>query len=508
MQTFGRLGRCGVLGIVVAASAALRLACLRNDLWFDEIWSLKLVAIVHSPIEILTRLHSGNNHPLNSLWMYALGPSAPEWAYRLLSWTTGAATVGLAGAIARRQFVRMHPKDTGDGADAAGLITALLFGGSYMLVLYSSEARGYAPAVFFSLLAFYALLRGQVPKIDPARNRINFRDLTPFVYGLACILGLLAHAVSAQIVIAGFGFSAIVALRAAGPWRTRASGLLLWHAVPCIFLGLYFICFFRRLDPGGATFAGVNHVPLAGVFGDLAAFSLGFPASLGLAVAMPVLLAVTAAGLVLVFFRSLPLATFYALAVFVTPLPGILSANESVLFPRFFILSVACALLLSGYFLARAWMFRAWARPLCASAVGLFLIGGGFQAWSLLLHGRGEYLRALRYVVAQTPTPDVTVSTDFSEFRNFLLIDRYGKAAAGPGRSIRYLPSRRWRAPGPEWIFVERLDNEPDAPGHLYDSHGTYYQLERVFPHAPLSGWTWFVYRNTLLLGFPPPPGG
>jgi hypothetical protein len=268
MQTIGRWRQGAVLGIAVAAFAALRLACLHNDLWLDEIWSLQLAGLVHSPLQLLTRLQSENNHPLNSLWLFLLGPTAPEWAYRLLSWATGSAAVWLAGLLAQRQFRRMHPADAEGGAEAAGLITVLLFGGSYLLVLYSSEARGYAPALCFSLLAGYALLRA------PAAPRSAWA----VVYWLACALSLLSHAVSAQVVIAGLGFSLVALARSAESREKRAASLLWWHALPLLFLAGYFLFFFRHLVPGGATFAGTNHVPLGFVLGDLAAFSLGFPA--------------------------------------------------------------------------------------------------------------------------------------------------------------------------------------------------------------------------------------
>ena len=38
-------------------------------------------------------------------------------------------------------------------------------------------------------------------------------------------------------------------------------------------------------------------------------------------------------------------------------------------------------------------------------------------------------------------------------------------------------------------LRVQRLDALHDAEGHNY-------QLARVFPHAPLSGFEWYVYRN------------
>ncbi len=493
MQTSVPWRQGAAFGIAVAAFAALRLACLRNDLWLDEIWSLQLVGLAHSPLQILTRLHSENNHPLNSLWLYALGPTAPEWSYRLLSWVTGTAAVGLAGALARGQFRRMHPADSRGGAEAAGLIATVLFGGSYLFVLYSSEARGYAPALCFCLLAASILCRA------PASPLSGWAP----AYWAACALGLLGHAVSAQVVIGGLGYSLVAATQSSESGKGRVARLLWWHALPVVLLGCYFLLFFRRLVPGGATFAGTNHVPLGGVFGDLASFILGFPTPLGLAVALPFLVVASLVSLGLVFHRDRALAVFYALVVFITPLPGIWSATESVVFPRFLFISAAGALLLIGYPLARAWAAGGWARPVCAGALGLFLLGSGLQVRRLLQEGRGEYRQALRYAVQQTPGAEVTVSTDFSEFRNSTVINHYGPAVAGPGRSIRYLPSLGWRAPGPQWLFVERIDHEPPAPDHLYAA-GVYYQLERVFPHAPLSGWDWYLYRNTLLLGFPP----
>src|SRR6185312_16088098 len=147
---------------VVAVFGVVRFACLFNDLWLDEIWSLRLVGQLHSPVEILTRLTSDNIHPLNSLWLYLLGPGKAEWAYRLLSWFAGTATIALAGLIARRLARQLQGVDAPRLADVTGLLTATLVGGSYFLIHYSSEVRGYAPAVGFSFLALYAL--GRAPE--------------------------------------------------------------------------------------------------------------------------------------------------------------------------------------------------------------------------------------------------------------------------------------------------------------------------------------------------------
>lgn len=210
------------LGAVVAVFGAVRFACLFNDLWLDEIWSLGLVGQIHSPAEILTRLWHDNNHPLNSLWLYLLGPAKPDWTYRLLSWFTGTATVGLAGLIGRRQFQLLHPGEAGAKAQRAGLITAMLVGGCYLLIHYSSEARGYAPAVGFGFLAIHALWRA------PARPTSAWAG----VYGLSCVLGLLSHLVAFQVMLAGLVWSLTQALRSWDRWRDRIVHLACWHLVP------------------------------------------------------------------------------------------------------------------------------------------------------------------------------------------------------------------------------------------------------------------------------------
>lgn len=488
----GRRPRLYAAGIAAAAAgfALLRLACLRGDLWLDEVWSLRLVAEIHHPWEILTRIRLDNNHPLNSLFLYLLGPSAPDWAYRLLSWAAGSASVWLAALAARRQFRLLHPEDAGGGAAAAGLSAAALFGASYLQVLYSSEARGYAPAVACCLIALLALLRSEG---DPPGWRA--------AYWAGCLLGMLAHPLAVQMILGGAGFGAVRALQAAGEWRRRWRQEAAWHLPPLAAFALYYALYLRPMGIGGATFLGQAHAPLSSALSDAAAYSLGLPA--GSVIALPLFAGASLISLGLICRRDLALGAAYSIAIFLAPLPGLLSSAEPVPYARYFVVSAAGALLLLSYLLARLWSGSRAGRMLCLGAGLLFFLGSGLQLRELLREGRGRYREAMRYVLAHSPGPVATVSSDFNDFRNGMMVERYGPEEAGPGRSVEYLASRRWRRPGPEWLLTERLDHEPPPPDHLYDSLGIYYQLERAFPHAPLSGWTWYLYRNTLLLGFP-----
>ena len=476
------------LGGVVAVFGAVRFACSCNDLWLDEIWSLRLVQQLHSPAEIVTKLWHDNNHPLNSLWLYLLGPGQAEWAYRLLSGITGTATVALAGLIGRQLFSRLHPGEAPARAGAAGLITAVVVGGSYFLIHYASEARGYAPAVGFSFLAVYALGRA----LGRPANR------WAVVYGFACVLGLLSHLVVFQVMLAGLVWSGMVLFKNWSSWRDRLIHLVCWHVGPWLFLGIYYLGFVRKIEIGGGP-----KLALGDVLGTLAAFSLGLPSGLGAWIALPVFLGVTLLGLVLVWRRDRAIAGFYAVGIFVAPALGLCSSRFVLLYPRYFIVSVALALMLAGYAIARLWFSKIGPMgpmgrigPMIGGLLlGAFLIGNGLHAGRLLRDGRGQYQVALRYIADHTPTEMITVSSD-SDFRNFGVMDYY-QSAVGPRHHLQYFPNNQPPPEGVQWVFLHRLDDStPVPPDALHDPQGRNYQLVRVFPHAPLSGWEWYVYRN------------
>ena len=475
------------LGALVVGFGAVRFACACNDLWLDEIWSLRLVQQLHAPAEIVTRLWHDNNHPLNSLWLYLLGPGQAAWAYRLLSWFTGTVAVGLAGLIGRQLYQQLNPDEAPARAQVAGLLTAVLVGGSYFLIHYSSEARGYAPAVGFVFLAVYAL--GHV-KERPAGGWAA-------VYGAACVLGLLSHLVAFQVMLAGLVWSGAVLLKRWNSWRDRLVHLLCWHLGPWLFLGGYSLGFVRKIEVGGGP-----KLALGEVLGTLSAFSLGFPAGAG-QLALVVFLGATVCGLFLVWCRDRALHKFYLVGIFFAPVLGLVSSRFLLLYPRYFIVSAALGLLLAGYVWARLWFSRIGhigrigplGRMAAALLLAAFLLGNGLQVGRLLRDGRGQYQAALRYIAERTPAGPITVSSD-SDFRNFGVMDYY-QSAVGPGHELRYFPTNQPPPEGPQWVFLHRLDQStPVPPDALHDAAGRNYALARVFPHAPLSGWEWFVYRR------------
>ena len=141
----------------------------------------------------------------------------------------------MAGAIAVRQFKRAQPDASTHQLRAAALITATLFGSCYFLIVYSSEARGYAPALGFSLLAFYALIHS-----EPQSSKAWI-----VVYWSACALALLSHAASAQVILVALLWSVVHAIHQRNIIKAALLRLVAWHAVPLVSCAVYFGAFLR-----------------------------------------------------------------------------------------------------------------------------------------------------------------------------------------------------------------------------------------------------------------------
>lgn len=132
----------GAMACIVALGFVLRALAANGDLWTDEAWSLIMAGEAGGPLGVITNINHDNNHHLNSWWLQLVGPDAPVWLMRGLSVVSGTATIAFAGMIGWRQ------------SKAAGLVAALLFAVAPIMVVFGSEARGYAPM----LLALVVLI--------------------------------------------------------------------------------------------------------------------------------------------------------------------------------------------------------------------------------------------------------------------------------------------------------------------------------------------------------------
>ncbi|MDQ2869071.1 MAG: glycosyltransferase family 39 protein [Verrucomicrobiota bacterium] len=222
-----RLGEGLGWAALLLAAAVVRVRGARNGLMLDEIWSLYLARAAKSPLAVFTTLHNSNNHYLNTLWLYLIGEHGNWPGYRIPSLIAGVAAVAVAGLIGRRR------------SRSAAFFAMILTAFSYVQVLYSDEARGYAALVFFALLYFYAL---QLLLARPDWRRAAMVALT-------AILGLSAQLIFLNAFAAAVVWSSWVLWHSPRPKSAIARDLFICHLPPLLFLGWLYWVDLRWLAP-------------------------------------------------------------------------------------------------------------------------------------------------------------------------------------------------------------------------------------------------------------------
>ncbi|MEO8335154.1 MAG: hypothetical protein ABI664_09280 [bacterium] len=461
--------RVAVVVILLVAAAALRLSGFAHDLWLDEVWALRVATEMSSPLDVFT-LHHEINHHLNTLWLHLVGPNAPLAFYHLPSYMLGVASVGLAGAIGWRR-----------GA-AVGAATMLVFALSYEMVLYSTEARGYAAVVFFSLLAFLA--------VESYAETRRSRWLG--VFWCASVLGLLSHPVFAAFL------GALVTWSAWTSWQSKRSPgvalreLALVYGIPVAALAALWLFDLRLVVGGGGT----PSASLIDVYGGALAWAVGT------ARAAPLQLAscIAAVALIVAGIRGTKREgddrrVLYSAGIVVFPVLLVLVRGSDVIYVRHFVTAAIFLLLLLGQLLGDWWSdgrrTRAVAVASAFAAINLWNVA------DLAMHGRGQYREAIAYMAAQGDgDATITIGSDH-DFRVGTELAYY-LPRAETTRRLEFVPQGQWPDNGPLWLIVHRESNASlnNIAPVIEPGPGMRYALARSFPSAPLSGLHWFVYRR------------
>jgi len=344
---------------ILLLGIALRLRGVFTDFWLDEIWGLRIALDAPSWLALITRIHADTNHPLVSMYMRAIGPAQHwEW-YRAFSLLCGIGTM----LLIRDRMYRM--------------LAAL----SFPLIVYSSEARGYAPAAFFLLLAYVT------------RRRL--------VFGMAIVLAILSH-LSAVGVYLGFLVADLwrAGTLACPPARGQARVPVLHrHVGPLAFCVWYFFIKVRHLVSGG----GPRWTP------DPFVLAIGI-----------LTLAIVIAEIVRRIRARDAEAIFFAVAIIVGPLIAAASYRCPCVLPRHFFVCMPFVLILFASFFERV---PRW-------GIAVFILLNAIQLVPFMIYGRGQYDRALHDISG-------TVGGD-SAFRDRMLIDFYNP-------SLRYgAPRPEW----------------------------------------------------------------
>lgn len=452
-------------GAIVLLAAALRVAAARGCLWFDEMWSLALVKSVTFPLGIFTSIHHDNNNHLNSLILYFLGQERSPFIYRLPAVLFGVGTVLIAGDLGRR------------GGRVQALIAMLLTACSYLLVNYSSEARGHAPAIFFDFLAFDCLehyLDGRRPGWLAG-------------FWAAAVLSLFSHLMFLQVYGAMIVWSLVRLVRTS---RTGPQGLVQFtfcHAVPVAAILWLYIVDLRKMVIGGGPEYSVGSVLLRTLSLALGGPDNGWQAVLA-AIGTIVLFF---AGLALLRRRGSDLWIFYGMLL-VGPFIALQLKRPDVLFVRYFLANIALSLILVSSVLAELLRARPIARVFGLLLSGVIVVGNGVHVEKLIRDGRGDYCALLADMERHTSGDTVTVGSDHDR-RNGLSLDYVARSTGN--KTLQYFKENSWPAGGPRWFVVHSIDDVDYVP-EFVTAHGIRYRFVKQYRCGSLSGWHLFLYEK------------
>jgi uncharacterized membrane protein len=455
-----------VLGAMIVLGAGLRFEASRNLFWFDEILSWHVAKVAPHAADIVVNEPLDNSHPLNTVWMYALGDRMWWPAYRLLAVAAGTALLVLMARIALRE-----------GA-ATACIAVILATFSPFLIQYSSEARGYAPAMFFAVACF-ALARWYLN--NPKRKY-------SLGFTLCAILGVLSH--SSFL----YAYLAIVLWTGFALWKRethREAGRLLFRllAVSFTFLVMDYVILLRRLQTAG----GAPYPAWRGAR-DAIAWIFGWPQSGWMTV---LLCGAVAAILIIEIVRMArnrePEWIFYTTVIFIAPALASLAWRQPFVYPRYFAIVAPFVVLLTARFLARAWKEGDPARIGCVMFLALVLWGDARRFAELRFPGRGQYLAAIDYMLAHSNGP-LTI-TSHQDRRNELTLDFYRRYFP-TDRSIEYVKQDQVAEKHPQWLLIDCLSDTPPQSSERTTADGSRYRLARVFRYSGLSGFDWWIYER------------
>jgi hypothetical protein len=483
LKTHGKPQRlpltAAVLAIAVvsfAVGAVVRVLAAQNDLWFDEIWTLELLRErVHSFGEVFTNLKHSNNHHLCSLWMWSIGQNASGLMYRLPSVLASIGTVALAGLIGMRRSL------------VEGCIAVILTSCSYLLIHFGTEARGYSLAIFFALLAWYAL-----QQFEERRSWTRM-----IVFWSAVVLGFLAHLEFAFCFAGLFVWSLWRFAIYRQKWRQAVLDLLALFTVPIVLMLVFYFVAIRGMEVGGGP-----KYHLAPVLIKTASYMLGGPAGGGVAATVALLgaAAICAALICLIFDRD-DRWIFYAVVI-VAPLALIAIQRPQQLYVRYFIISVAFSLLLLGSGCAALLRRVRAGHAMGLTLLAIFVAGNAANIFNLLQFGRGQYLAALQFIEEHSNGGRVVITSDH-DFRNAMLVNYYKRYLERPDNT-QYVDRATLNEEyartngsslGAEWLILHRFDLT-QKPERVSDNYGNTYQLVSIYRYSDLSGWNWLLCHN------------
>lgn len=457
---------------IVAAGAGLRVAMGFESFWLDEAWSWALAREAASALHVLTGFRLDNNHPLNTLYLYAVGGAGDSvhWiVLRIPSLIAGVLSLGLLFRLGDRF-----------GRGAAG-IALLLASASFPLVSASAQARGYAPAILFGLL--YVGGTWELAERRPALAALGL--------AAAAMLGVLAHPTFVYAMSGAVAWT-VVRQHARGGGLVRA-GLRAArvHGAALLVTGGLGWALYAGIRIGGGmeydravvlrqAIAQLLALPRRGQLTWVASVALALLLLLGI---RRLLRAGDRAGL-----------AFFVVCLAAAPAAVILVADPELLYARYLLAAFPWAYLLVAIGLAGLWERGGAARGLAGLVTALIVGSNLLHAARVLAVGRDDYLETLAWIDRRSPGPVLEIGSDH-DFRNGTLLRFYAPRVPS-GRRVDYVRRTAWPPDGPEWYLRHDWKAGHDPEPRIEPVPGLVYERVQSFEHGPGDGFQWFVYRR------------
>ena len=449
-----------LLAAIMVLGLALRIAGAQGGLSLDEAWSSVQARDAGTPLGIFLNINHDNNHHLNSLWLLLVGFDAPPLLQRALSIASGTLAILVAARLGRRR-----------GA-ALGLLTALLFAVSPVLVTLGSEARGYAPmslALLTALLLIDRWLAGE-SRDSPALS-LALCFFIGALFQLTILFGLCA--------VAGWVF---FTLRQRDGFARAAGATLRLFLPTATGIGLVFaIIAYGALTHQGFHFGSYDRFELVWFLHGLTemyGYTLGLPG-------MPLpLLALVPALLVLLPGTGVSRLPWHRLAILGFPIALAVLQAGNVGHPRYYLLCGLSLLILLAQMLWLEIRGGGWRRWVAAAAGVVILVGSLGCDIDLAINRRGDSLATISALKARAP-----------QGARIFLDGAIGRAVLESAAASAHYPVAIVQAecPPPRFLYFFRFRGEARTPRLVHC--GRRYAEIAGMPARGFSGTPWTLYE-------------
>lgn len=376
-----------LVGGFVLAGFMLRCFAARGGLWTDEAWSLVHAQQAGDALGVLTRINHDNNHHINSWWLQLVGPDASPMVMRGLSIITSSITIWVAGLIGLRRN------------RTTGVITAALFALSPIMVVYGSEARGYAPMMLALMIMIW--------RIDTWLENQSVSK-PALLLALCALVGCLSHLMMLPVVVMLGLWVFFAGVQQSGIAKSaKATADLLGYALVVTILSVSTIIIIAARSETGLQVGG--YIPFmwplfALAISNLLTFAVGIGHAWDLSIWM--FLAIVTIGSAMMLTRwQIPLERKWLYAVLILTMPiavAALSIGNSQ-YPRYYLPAATAILLLLAEWIGQLTNQRTPTRIGGAGILSLILGLALWQDYQLIGSQRGHPEKVVDIIAKANP---------------------------------------------------------------------------------------------------------